>query len=192
MKPKTRPPSGPPQQQQQEQPQGPGDVASAPPPGTGQPARRAPADAPTTAYEYPAGERGAPAAEHERQQRAVLSGPSRDDAARGEPRRSPTSLPDSDPQEDSMATPHPSPTPADLQQAPATLPEGPNVAPSLHEHEAAQGRTQDGADAAGGREERIRAAAYALAAGRGFAPGREVEDWLQAERQVDGSGDGAP
>lgn len=178
--------------QQQQQPQGPGAVAPAAP-GAGQPARRAPADAPTTAYEYPAGERGAPAAEHERQQRAVLSGPSRDDAARGEPRRSPTSLADSHPQEDGMATPHPSPTPADLQQAAAALPEGPNVAPSLHEHEAAQGRTQEhGADAAGGREERIRAAAYALAAGRGFAPGREVEDWLQAERQVDGGNDGTP
>lgn len=52
----------------------------------GEPARRAPADAPTTAYEYPEGDRGAHAAEHERQQRDVLRGPSREDAARGTPR----------------------------------------------------------------------------------------------------------
>lgn len=184
MKHKAKPHSG--QTQQQQQAQGPSDLAPAPPPGTGQPARRAPAEAPTTAYEYPAGERGAPAAEHERQQRAVLSGPSRDDAAQGQPHRSPTALPTA-PQEDAMASPNPSPSPADLQEAPATLPDGPNVAPSPHEHEAAQGRTQDDAGQADGREERIRAAAYALAAERGFGPGREVDDWLQAERQIDGT-----
>ena len=178
------------------QPLGPGDLAPAPAPGAGQPARRAPADAPTTAYEYPAGERGAPAAQHERMQREALSGPSRDDAARGQPRRSPTALPANEPHGDAMPTSNPSPTPADLQDAPATLPDGPNVAPSLHEHEAAQGQTGDGAGAsdgqADGREERVRAAAYALAAERGFAPGREVDDWLQAERQIDGGGNSAP
>jgi hypothetical protein len=30
----------------------------------------------------------------------------------------------------------------------------------------------------------IAEAAYLIAAGRGFAPGHEVEDWLQAEQQV--------
>lgn len=38
------------------------------------------------------------------------------------------------------------------------------------------------------REDRVREAAYAAAERRGFAPGREVDDWLEAEQQV---GDGA-
>ena len=37
------------------------------------------------------------------------------------------------------------------------------------------------------REERIRIAAYAAAERRGFEPGYEVEDWLEAERQTDGA-----
>jgi DUF2934 family protein len=36
------------------------------------------------------------------------------------------------------------------------------------------------------REQRIAVAAYRLAEQRGFAPGRELEDWLAAEREVDG------
>lgn len=47
-----------------------------------QPADIAP-KGPSTAYEYPRGDRGAAATEHERQVRESLSGPSRDDAARG-------------------------------------------------------------------------------------------------------------
>ena len=35
------------------------------------------------------------------------------------------------------------------------------------------------------REERIRIAAYLLAQQRGFAPGRELEDWLAAEAEID-------
>jgi hypothetical protein len=35
------------------------------------------------------------------------------------------------------------------------------------------------------REEMIRKAAYLLAERRGFRPGRELEDWLAAEHQVD-------
>lgn len=97
----------------------------------------------------------------------------------------------------------PSPTAADLQQAPDTLPDGPNVAPSAHEHEAAMGQPEpspvdgsgnadgtgagDGAGAADAREQRIREAAYALAQQRGFEPGRDMEDWLEAER-LDGVG----
>lgn len=34
------------------------------------------------------------------------------------------------------------------------------------------------------REDRIRQAAYAAAERRGFAPGGEVDDWLEAERQL--------
>lgn len=86
---------------------------------------------------------------------------------------------------------NPSPAPADLDQAGQNLPDGPNVAPSLHEHEAAMGQLEEpGADGAGqqagdGREQRIRSAAYALSAQRGFEPGRDVDDWLEAERQID-------
>lgn len=47
-----------------------------------QPADVAP-QGPSTAYEYPRGDRGAAATEHERQVRESLAGPSRDDAARG-------------------------------------------------------------------------------------------------------------
>jgi hypothetical protein len=35
------------------------------------------------------------------------------------------------------------------------------------------------------REERVRFAAYLRAERRGFIPGRELEDWLQAEKEVD-------
>lgn len=38
-----------------------------------------------------------------------------------------------------------------------------------------------------GREARIAIAAFYLAEARGFEPGRELEDWLQAERQIDES-----
>lgn len=41
----------------------------------------------------------------------------------------------------------------------------------------------------------IAEAAYHRAANRGFHPGAEVEDWLAAERDVDGflaAGEGAP
>ncbi|MEF7612578.1 DUF2934 domain-containing protein [Aquincola sp. MAHUQ-54] len=37
-----------------------------------------------------------------------------------------------------------------------------------------------------GREERIRVAAYGRYLARGMASGHEVEDWLDAEREVDG------
>ena len=109
-----------------------------------------------------------------------------------------------------MPPSNPSPNAADLQRAASTLPDGPNVAPSAHEHEAAQGQAQqppqapmgNGQDAdsqpaasPGGaqateREERIRSAAYALSARRGFAPGGDTDDWLEAERQIDAA-DGA-
>jgi hypothetical protein len=35
------------------------------------------------------------------------------------------------------------------------------------------------------RERRIRIAAYFKAERRGFAPGRELEDWLEAEKEED-------
>lgn len=40
-------------------------------------------EGPTTAYEYPRGDRGAAATEHEQQVCDSLAGPSRDDTARG-------------------------------------------------------------------------------------------------------------
>ena len=36
------------------------------------------------------------------------------------------------------------------------------------------------------REQRIAERAYQLAEQRGFTPGREMDDWLAAEREVDG------
>lgn len=35
------------------------------------------------------------------------------------------------------------------------------------------------------REARIALAAFFFAEARGFEPGRELDDWLQAERQID-------
>lgn len=35
------------------------------------------------------------------------------------------------------------------------------------------------------REQRIREAAYFRSQGRGFAPGHELEDWVEAEQEVD-------
>jgi hypothetical protein len=37
------------------------------------------------------------------------------------------------------------------------------------------------------REQRIALAAYRRAEQRGFAPGGEMEDWLSAEREIDGA-----
>ena len=48
---------------------------------------------------------------------------------------------------------------------------------------AAQGGQQAPANA--DRVARIREKAYELAAKRGFQPGAEVDDWLEAERQID-------
>lgn len=36
------------------------------------------------------------------------------------------------------------------------------------------------------RERRIAVLAYQFAEGRGFVPGHELEDWLAAEKEVDG------
>ena len=41
------------------------------------------------------------------------------------------------------------------------------------------------------REARIREAAYAAYERRGKVPGREEEDWLEAERSIDAEGDGS-
>jgi hypothetical protein len=41
---------------------------------------------------------------------------------------------------------------------------------------------------AGDRERRIAVAAYLRAERRGFAPGAELEDWLDAERELDSHG----
>jgi hypothetical protein len=44
------------------------------------------------------------------------------------------------------------------------------------------------ASAASEREKRIRDAAYAAYERRGRAPGREEEDWLEAEKELDAEG----
>lgn len=51
--------------------------------------------------------------------------------------------------------------------------------------ESLDSQTSAAAPADGGREERIREAAYAAAERRGFVPGYETEDWLEAERRID-------
>lgn len=107
-----------------------------------------------------------------------------------------------------MPKANPAPRSTDFQQALADMPDGPNVAPSAHEHEAAQGRstlddasTQPDAQAAESaqppvqpdqtgdatREQQIQHAAYVLASERGFEPGRELDDWLEAERRFHGN-----
>lgn len=63
------------------------------------------------------------------------------------------------------------------------------VAPSVATRPAAP---SESTPADGDREARIAEAAYYRAEARGFAPGQELEDWLDAEREVDGSGADAP
>jgi len=46
-------------------------------------------------------------------------------------------------------------------------------------------QTLDSGSDAAGREARIALAAFYLAEARGFYPGRELDDWLQAEGQID-------
>jgi hypothetical protein len=48
-----------------------------------------------------------------------------------------------------------------------------------------QGRTPRAAAMPRERAERIARRAYELAAQRGFAPGHELDDWLQAEREIE-------
>jgi Protein of unknown function (DUF2934) len=49
-------------------------------------------------------------------------------------------------------------------------------------------RTLAGIDPSSSREALIATAAYYRAQKRGFQPGHEVEDWLAAEREIDGTG----
>lgn len=54
----------------------------------------------------------------------------------------------------------------------------------LIEADAAAATDEDNVAAA--RRARIALAAYLRAEARGFSPGSELDDWLQAEREVDG------
>jgi hypothetical protein len=49
-------------------------------------------------------------------------------------------------------------------------------------------RAPAGFDPSSSREALIATAAYYRAQRRGFRPGQEIEDWLAAEREVDGTG----
>jgi hypothetical protein len=49
-------------------------------------------------------------------------------------------------------------------------------------------RTLASFDPSSSREALIATAAYYRAQKRGFQPGHEVEDWLAAEREIDGTG----
>lgn len=55
----------------------------------------------------------------------------------------------------------------------------------LHRDEGPEGAASD-------RLERIARRAYELAQQRGFTPGAELDDWLQAEREIDASTQQAP
>lgn len=48
--------------------------------------------------------------------------------------------------------------------------------------------TDDDSSRAAARYARIALAAYRRAEARGFGPGKELDDWLAAEREVDGEG----
>jgi hypothetical protein len=52
-------------------------------------------------------------------------------------------------------------------------------------------RAPAGFDPSSSREALIATAAYYRAQKRGFRPGHEIEDWLAAEREVDGTGTAA-
>jgi hypothetical protein len=64
--------------------------------------------------------------------------------------------------------------------------EGSAVQPSdATEQQQQQQTTQGGSEDAASREARIRRAAYDAYVRRGGAPGDDVQDWLDAEKQVD-------
>lgn len=50
----------------------------------------------------------------------------------------------------------------------------------------ASASTQSGISQAGPQQQDIALAAYYRAHERGFAPGRELHDWLEAEREITG------
>jgi hypothetical protein len=55
--------------------------------------------------------------------------------------------------------------------------------------EADASAAMDEGSRAAARHACIALAAYRLAEARGFGPGRQLDDWLQAEREVDGQRD---
>jgi hypothetical protein len=63
--------------------------------------------------------------------------------------------------------------------------EGSAVQPSDTTEQQQQQTTQGESEDAASREARIRRAAYDAYVRRGGAPGDEVQDWLDAEKQVD-------
>ena len=54
-----------------------------------------------------------------------------------------------------------------------------------NDQSAERGQSHVGSESQGDRERRIAVAAYLRAERRGFAPGAELEDWLDAENEVD-------
>lgn len=78
----------------------------------------------------------------------------------------------------------PAPIPPTRKSRTKALP--PTVTPTLHDHVPDEARLDP--DATWGDEDRaemIAARAYYRAERRGFAPGHELGDWLEAEREVD-------
>jgi len=56
---------------------------------------------------------------------------------------------------------------------------------TIPSQEAETGETSSGSSA---RDEKIRLRAYEIYLERGEQPGRELDDWLQAERELEGGG----
>jgi hypothetical protein len=73
--------------------------------------------------------------------------------------------------------------------APVHLPENEITSDALQPVEPAEAEAFDpallDADDMSSREKRIAKAAYRLAEQRGFEPGRELDDWLAAEKEID-------
>ena len=57
-----------------------------------------------------------------------------------------------------------------------------------HLHQSDADSAADAQAAAPDRWQRIQSRAYEIAQERGFTPGAELNDWLQAEREIDGEG----
>ena len=67
-----------------------------------------------------------------------------------------------------------------------------NADPASSQSAAAKETLDDASGTRNDRGDRIRLAAYAIAERRGFAPGFETDDWMEAERRIDAENPSAP
>jgi hypothetical protein len=76
------------------------------------------------------------------------------------------------------------PQPRERQRRPAPMANRPAASPVI------AGKAPANFDPSSSREALIATAAYYRAEKRGFLPGHELQDWLAAEREIDGVGTG--